>query len=154
MLKNKILLGIILSVILLISSISGSTYYCYTQQSGTNFYVGVGDKANAWEDTNELRQIIDDLGALLAHSKRDDVYPQGGDFGGTIQIPEAGLKFFNDPVNNDIAAYITGEMMWKTKTELGLDLSLYYLKTEINTLSKIEAIYVKDIIHIAMSLLL
>jgi len=142
MLKNKILLGIILSIILLVSSISGFTaYYKYTQESGTNFYVGAADKADALEDTNEMRQIIDDLGALLIHSKRNDLYPKDATTGGTIQIPETGLKFSNDPVNNDIAAYIAGEMTWQTKAELGFDLTLYYLKTEINTLSKVETIY-------------
>jgi len=147
MFKNKKLLGIILSIILLVFSANGFTaYYKYTQESGANFYVGTADKADALEDTNEMRQIIDDLGALLVHSKRDDLYPKNGTTGGTIQIPEAGLKFSNDPVNNDIAAYIAGEMMWQTKAELGIDLSLYYLKTEINTLSKVETIYVVDII--------
>ena len=147
MLKNKIWLGIFLSIILLIFSINGFTsYYKYTQESGDNFYVGTADKSDALEDTNEMRQIIDDLGALLVHSKRDGAYPKNGLFGGTIQIPEAGLKFGNDPANNDIAAYIAGEMMWQTKTELGLDLTFYYLKTEIDTLSKVEAIYIKDII--------
>lgn len=147
MLKNKILLGIILSIILMIFSINGSAaYYKYTQESGANFYVGIADKADALEDTNEMRQIIDDLGALLAHSKRDDLYPKNGLFGGTIQIPEAGLKFGNAPTNDDIAAYIAGEMLWQTKAELGLDLSLYYLKTEIDTIGKVEAIWVKDII--------
>jgi len=34
----------------------------------------------------------------------------------------------------------------EVKTDLGIDLSLYYLKTEINTLAKIETIYTKDII--------
>lgn len=147
MLKNRIWLGIILSIILLVFSIPGFTsYYKYTQESGTNFYVGIADKADALEDTNEMRQIIDDLGALLVHSKRDDLYPKDETTGGTIQIPEAGLKFSNAPVNNDIAAYIAGEMAWQTKAELGFDLSLYYLKTEIDTLGEVETIYTKDII--------
>jgi len=142
MLKNKLWFGIILSIILLLFSINGLTaYYKYTQESGTNFYVGTADKADALEDTNEMRQIIDDLGALLVHSKRDDLYPKNGTTGGTIQIPEAGLKFGNDPINNDIAAYIAGEMTWQTKAELGIDLALYYLKTEINTQAKVETIW-------------
>ncbi len=37
-------------------------------------------------------------------------------------------------------------MMWQTKAELGIDLSLYYLKAEIDTLSKVETIYIKNII--------
>jgi len=142
MLKNKVWLGIILSVILLIFSINGFTaYYKYTQESGTNFYVASPDKSDALEDTNEIRQIVDDLGALLVHSKRNDLYPKDGATGGILQIPEAGLKFGNDPVNNDIAAYIAGEMMWQTKAELGIDLSLYYLKTEIDTQGEVESIW-------------
>jgi len=147
MFKKRIWLGIILSIILLVFSINGFTaYYEYTQESGANFYVSADDKADALEDTNEIRQIVDDLGALLVHSKRNDLYPKDGTTGGTIQIPEDGLKFGNDPENNDIAAYISGEMTWQTKAELGLDLSLYYLKTEIDTLSELETIYTKDII--------
>lgn len=142
MLKNKICLGIILSIILLVFSMNGFTaYYKYTQESGTNFYVGIADKADALEDTNEIRQIIDDLGALLEHSKRDDSYPKDGTSGGAIQIPETGLKFNNDPVNDDIAAYIAGEMTWQTKAELGIDLSFYYLKTEIDSQGEIETIW-------------
>ena len=142
MLKNKIWLGIILSIFLLVFSIPGFTaYYKYTQESGANFYVGTADKADALEDTNEMRQIIDDLGALLVHSKRNDLYPKDGTTGGTLQIPEAGLKFSNAPANDDIAAYIADEMKWQTKAELGLDLSLYYLKTAIDTQGKVETIW-------------
>jgi hypothetical protein len=142
MLKNKIWLGITLSIFLLVFSVNGFTaYYKYTQESGANFYVGTGDKADAFEDTNQLRQIIDDLGALLVHSKRNDLYPKDNTTGGTIQIPEAGLKFSNAPVNNDIAAYIAGEMTWQTKAELGLDLSLYYLKTAIDAQVEVETIW-------------
>jgi len=44
------------------------------------------DKSDAQEDTNEVRQILDDLGKLLRHSKRDDSYPKDGTTGGTITI--------------------------------------------------------------------
>jgi hypothetical protein len=92
MFKKRILLGIILSIILLAFSISGFTaYYKYTQESGTNFYVGIDDKADALEDTNELRQIIDDLGNLLGHSKRDDLYPKNGIYGGYLGRLNYGL---------------------------------------------------------------
>jgi len=142
MLKNKILLGIILSIILLLFSINGfATDYKYTQESGAGFFVGSPDKSDAQEDTNEIRQIVNDLGTLLFHSKMDGLYPKDLTTGGTIQIPETGLKFGNDPVNDDIAAYISGEMMWQTKAELGIDLTLYYLKTEINTQTKVETIW-------------
>ncbi len=121
MLKNKLWFGIILSIILLAFSINGfTTDYKYTQESGTGFFVGTPDKADAQEDTNEMRQIINDLGALLVHSKMDGDYPKDLTTGGTIQIPEAGLKFSNAPVNDDIAAYIAGEMSWQTKAELSI----------------------------------
>jgi len=83
MFKKRVWFGIILSVIFLVFSVSGFTaYYKYTQESGTNFYVGTDDKADALEDSNEVRQIHDDLGNLLPHSKRDDLYPKKGTTGG------------------------------------------------------------------------
>lgn len=85
MFKNKILLGIILSIILLVFSANIFTaYYKYTQESGTLFYVADPDKADALEDTNEVRQILDDLGNLLGHTKRDDSYPKDETTGGTL----------------------------------------------------------------------
>jgi len=87
MLRNKMWLGIILSIILLAFSVNGFTaYYKYTQESGAKFYVGTGDKADALEDTNEMRQILDDLGDLLGHSKRDDSYPEDGTTGGYLSV--------------------------------------------------------------------
>ncbi|GAI32332.1 unnamed protein product, partial [marine sediment metagenome] len=87
MLKNKIWLGIILSIILLVSGISGYAFdYTYTQQSGVGFFVGTPDKSDAQEDTNELRQIINDLGALLEHSKMDGSYPADLTIGGTLGV--------------------------------------------------------------------
>ena len=147
MFKNKKLLGVLISIVMMLAfSIGGhASYYKYTQESGANFYVGTGDKSDAIEDTNELRQIIDDLGNLLVHSKRTDLYPKDETTGGSLQIPEAGLKFNNAPANNDIAAYIAGEMKWQTKAELGIDLSLYYLKTAIDSLSEVETIWSKNV---------
>jgi len=92
MFKKRIWLGIILSVIFLVFSINGFTaYYKYTQESGTNFYVGTDDKSDALEDTNEVRQILDDLGNLLDHSKRDDLYPKNGTTGGYLGRLNYGL---------------------------------------------------------------
>ena len=103
MLKNKIWLGIILLIILLVFSINGSTaYYKYTQESGANFYVGAGDKADALEDTNQLRQIVDDLGALLVHSKRNDLYPKDNSTGGTLAIPNSALVSFATGTKGDL----------------------------------------------------
>lgn len=79
--------------------------YKYTQETGTDFKVNNEDKADALEDTNEVRQILDDLGDSLGHSKFNDLYPadttSGGDIDarrvttktgtGTLTIGEAGL---------------------------------------------------------------
>jgi len=105
MFKKRIWFGIILSIILLIFSISGFTaYYKYTQESGTNFYVGTDDKADAMEDTNEVRQILDDLGNLLGHSKRDDLYPKNGTTGGYLGRLNYGIDASKSvvPVVNDM----------------------------------------------------
>jgi len=105
MLKNKLWIGIILSILLLVFSIPGFTaYYKYTQESGTNFYVGTDDKSDALEDTNEIRQILDDLGNLLGHSKRDDLYPKNGTTGGYLGRLNYGLDASKPavPVINDL----------------------------------------------------
>jgi len=105
MFKKRIWLGIILSIILMLFSISGFTaYYKYTQESGTNFYVGTDDKADALEDSNEVRQILDDLGNLLGHSKRNDLYPKDGTSGGYLGRLNYGLDASKPavPVVNDL----------------------------------------------------
>lgn len=105
MFKNRIWFGIILSIIFLVFSMNGFTaYYKYTQESGTNFYVGAADKADALEDTNEIRQILDDLGNLLSHSKRDDLYPKNGTTGGYLGRLNYGLDASKPavPVVNDM----------------------------------------------------
>lgn len=88
MFKNSKLLGILLSIFMVLTfCVDGYAYYAYTQQSGANFFVGTADKADALEDSNEVRQILDDLGNLLGHTKRDDSYPADGTTGGTLTIP-------------------------------------------------------------------
>jgi hypothetical protein len=66
--------------------------YKYTQESGTTFKVNTSDKADAYEDTNEIRQILDDLGELLGHSKFDDAYPKDATSGGEIDITRVTTK--------------------------------------------------------------
>ena len=105
MFKKRIWFGVILPTILLIFSINGFTaYYKYTQESGTNFYVGTDDKADALEDSNEVRQILDDLGNLLGHSKRNDLYPKDGTTGGYLGRLNYGLDASKPavPVINDL----------------------------------------------------
>ena len=141
MFKKSLLLSMIFVFIFSLCINSFASDYTFTQQSGVGYFVSDSDKADALEDQNELRTIVNDLGALLVHSKMDGLYPKDLTTGGTIQIPEAGLKFGNAPANDDIAAYIEGEMTWQTKAELGLDLSLYYLKTAIDTQGEVETIW-------------
>ena len=85
--------GLLLTIIfLLIFSICGyASYYKYTMESGANFYVSSADKADALESENEKRQILDDLGNLLGHSKRDDSYPKDETIGGKLSIPPGAL---------------------------------------------------------------
>jgi hypothetical protein len=93
------------SIILLVFSINVFTaYYKYTQESGTNFFVSTADKSDALEDTNEVRQILDDLGSLLGHSKRDDLYPKNGTTGGYLGRLNYGIEAFKPavPVVNDM----------------------------------------------------
>ena len=72
--------GIFLTIIfILLSSLSGYAFYTYTQQSGEDYFVGTGDKADALEDQNECRMILDALGSLLGHSKYNTTYPKDGD---------------------------------------------------------------------------
>ncbi len=134
MFKNRKALAIILSIILLVLNINGFAYYEYTQESGTNFFVNVSDGSDALEDTNEVRQILDDLGNLLDHSKRDDSYPKDLTTGGTLGV-------FDD-------YYDSGEIDafdYTDSGELVTALVDYYLKTAIDSLSEVETIYAKDI---------
>jgi len=77
--------------------------YKFTQESGTNFKVNTSDKCDAIEDTNEVRQVLDDLGELLGHTKFDDLYPKDGTTGGTIYLEKSKFNATAAPtVNNDI----------------------------------------------------
>ena len=69
--------------------------YKFTQESGADFKVVHPDKSDAQEDTNEVRRVVDDLGNLLVHSKRDDSYPKDGTTGGNLAIPESQLNISN-----------------------------------------------------------
>lgn len=69
--------------------------YKYSQESGADFKVVDPDKADGQEDTNQVRQVLDDLGNLLGHSKRNDLYPKDGTTGGKLAIPESQLNISN-----------------------------------------------------------
>ena len=141
MLKKGLLLVIIS---LLIFSIGGyATDYTYSQQSGAGFFVGTADKADALEDNNELRQIVNDLGTLLGHSKMDGAYPADSTTGGTLGVlADYYLKTAIDTIGEVETIWITDVT---DSTELATALTDYYLKTAINTLSKVETIYGVDI---------
>jgi len=112
-------------------------------ESGANFYVSAADKADALETENEKRQILDDLGNLLGHTKRDDLYPKNGTTGGTLGV------FGNYYLKTEIDTLAELETIWSKdvtdSTELATALSDYYLKTDINTLGKVETIYGVDV---------
>lgn len=179
MFKNRKMLAVILSIVFLVYGISGFTYYEYTQESGTNFFVSTADKVDALEDTNEVRQILDDLGNLLGHTKRDDSYPKDLTTGGTLAVfdnyydsgeidafdyvdsgeldafgyvDSGELEAFGYMDSSELDAYDyidSGELDtldYTDSEELVTALADYYLKTAIDTLGEVEAIYGKDMI--------
>ena len=165
MFKNRKILAVILSIILLVysvNSIIGFAYYEYTQESGTNFFVGTADKADALEDTNEMRQILDDLGNLLGHSKRDDSYPKDLTTGGTLSIsssyfadsPEIAMLDENEDItgawtmsSGSLASVDSVEMSFLdgVTSDIQTQFGLHYLKTEVDTIGEVETIWAKDI---------
>jgi len=145
MLKNKRLLWLILPILLLAFTLTGSaTDYTFTQQSGTGYFVNASDKSDALEDENELRTIVNDLGTLLGHTKMDGTYPADGETGGTLGI------FGNYYLKTEIDALSELETIWvkdvTDSTELATALNSYYLKTAIDSLSEVETIYSADIV--------
>jgi hypothetical protein len=153
MFKKRIWLGIILSIILLVFSINGFTaYYKYTQESGTNFYVGTADKSDALEDTNEVRQILDDLGNLLGHSKRDDLYPKDSTTGGYLGKLNYGLEASKPavPVVNDM--YLATDTVKVYRCFVAGNWVQVYPITEVDptvdTDAEIKAILVDEVIKI------
>jgi hypothetical protein len=77
--------------------------YKYSQESGTDFKVVSPDKADAQEDANEVRQILDDLGNLLGHSKRNDLYPGDGTTGGILTIPHTVIIIADGDTTPDVS---------------------------------------------------
>ena len=65
--------------------------YKYSQETGADFKVNTVDKCDSMEDTNEIRQILDDLGELLGHSKFDNLYPEDETSGGYLSKINGGL---------------------------------------------------------------
>ena len=76
MFNKKWLMMIIMIIFAFTSNITGLSQYKYTEQSGTGYFVSEADHADALENQNELRMILDELGLLLEHSKYGDAsYP-------------------------------------------------------------------------------
>jgi hypothetical protein len=148
--KNRILLGITLSIILLIFSISGfaTSYYKYTQESGDLFYVSSADKADALEDTNQVRQILDDLGNLLVHSKRNDSYPADTTTGGTLTIPNSALAAFNAGTKGDL--WICSATNTWTKLGIGADNKILVVATDVPNWEYPSSDLLSDVASIAM----
>jgi hypothetical protein len=149
MLKNKIWLGVILSIILLIFSIDGfALYYKYTQESGDDFYVSIADKADALENHNEIRRILDDLGNLLVHSKRDGSYPEDGTPGGTLSIPNSALALLKAGVKGDIL-YCSAANVWN-KLTIGADNKVLVVATGVPNWETLTSALLSDVDSIAM----
>ena len=141
-------MGIILAI-LLVFSVSGFTaYYKYTQESGTNFYVGAGDKADALEDTNEVRQILDDLGNLLGHSKRNDLYPEDGTTRGTLAIPNSVIVSFATGTKGDLF-YCSATDVW-TKLNIGSDNQILVVSVDVPNWETASSDLLSDVDFIAM----
>jgi len=120
--------------------INGYTFdYTYTQESGTGFFVGTGDKSDALEDANELRQIVNDLGTLLGHSKMDGTYPKDLTTGGSLSV------LANYYLKTAIDTIGEVETIWSKditdSTELATALTDYYLKTAIDSQGEMETIW-------------
>ena len=140
MLKNKKLLWFILPVLIFAFSINiFATPYTYTQESGTGFFVASPDKSDALEDTNEVRQIVNDLGTLLGHTKLDGTYPKDLTTGGTLS------KFDLYYLITETNTLDKWEAIWSKDVtdsdELAAALTDYYLKIAIDTQAKMEAIW-------------
>ena len=84
MFKKGLLLSIIF--VLLFSVCGYAVDYTFTEQSGAGYFLSTADHADALENANELRTIVNDLGSLLQHSKLDGTYPADATTGGTLGV--------------------------------------------------------------------
>lgn len=95
--------------------------YKYTQESGSNFKVNASDECDALETENEKRQILDDLGDLLGHTKFDDSYPADETAGGTLDyVKKNNFTSTGDPTStgdDSIAGYAVGSRWINVTTD-------------------------------------
>lgn len=149
MLKNKLWIGILLFILLSVFTIPGfALYYKYTMESGANFYVSIADKADALENHNEIRQILDDLGNLLVHSKRNDLYPKDKSTGGTLSIPNSALALIKAGAKGDIL-YCSAANVW-SKLNVGADNQLLVVSTDTVIWETLASDLLSDVASIAM----
>ncbi|GAJ00295.1 unnamed protein product, partial [marine sediment metagenome] len=119
------------------------------EESGDNFYTGAGDHADALENFNEPRQILDDLGNLLGHSLRNDLYPKNGATGGYLGRLNYGLDTSKPavPVVNDMYLATDTTKIYKC-FEVGNWIQIYPI-TEVDPTvdsdAKIKAILVDEV---------
>ena len=111
--------------------------YVYTQESGTDFKVSIADKCDALEDSNQVRQILDDLGELLGHSKFDDSYPADGTSGGDIDIRRVTTKSAVATLTTAEAGFVkvsaAAGYSLTLPTAVGNKLTYIFVKTDANT---------------------
>ena len=144
---KKGLLLIIVFVFML--SICAYAYdYTFTQQSGSGFFVGIADKADALEDSNELRQIVNDLGTLLYHSKMDGSYPKDKTTGGTLAIPNSALVSFAIGTKGDLF-YCSAANVW-TKINIGANNQIFVVATDVPNWETASSALLSDVASIAM----
>jgi len=138
-----------LIVFLMVFSLIGfATDYRYTQESGVGFFVTSPDKADAIEDTCEIRQIVNDLGTLLAHSKMDGLYPKDLTTGGTLAIPNSALVSFATGTKGDLF-YCSATNVW-TKLNIGTDNQILVVATDLPNWETPSSDLLSDVASIAM----
>ena len=149
MLNKKLSFWIILSMILIIFSVPGQAVdYKYTQESGAGFKVNADDKSDALEDTNEIRQIVEDLGTLLVHSKNDDSYPKDATTGGTLAIPNSALALMVAGAKGDIL-YCSAANVWG-KLNVGADDKILVVATDLPNWETASSDLLSDVAFIGM----
>jgi len=110
--------------------------YKYTEESGTTFKINTADHCDALESENEVRQILDDLGELLGHSKFDDTYPADATSGGDIDIRRVTTKSAVANLTTAEAGFVkvsaAAGYSLTLPTAVGNKLTYIFVKTDAN----------------------
>jgi len=94
--------------------------YVYTSESGTTFKVNTSDKCDTLESENEVRQVLDDLGDLLDHTKFDNSYPKDASAGGTLgNVKKCNYSSTGNPTTGDdsLDGYAVGSRWINTSAD-------------------------------------